>query len=118
MHEMGIAQQLVTIALDAIPDDIENPRVEKLNLRIGKLAAVVEHSLSFCLEVITKDTPLEGAELIIDEVPVCLRCESCKHEWQADTPAFGCPACKDGQVTMISGREIEISSIELVDDFN
>ena len=45
MHEMGIAQQLVTIALDAIPDDIENPRVEKLNLRIGKLAAVVEHSL-------------------------------------------------------------------------
>ncbi len=29
MHEMGIAQQLVTIALDAIPDDIENPRVEK-----------------------------------------------------------------------------------------
>ncbi|HRF90963.1 MAG TPA: hydrogenase maturation nickel metallochaperone HypA, partial [Desulfobacter postgatei] len=70
MHEMGIAQQLVTIALDAIPDDIENPRVEKMNLRIGKLAAVVAHSLSFCLEVITRDTPLEGAELVIDEVPV------------------------------------------------
>lgn len=116
MHEMGIAQQLVTIALDAIPDDIENPRVEKLNLRIGKLAAVVEHSLTFCLEVITKDTPLEGVEVIIDEVPVRLRCESCNHEWQTDAPAFGCPACKDGQVQMTSGREIEISSIELADD--
>ncbi len=116
MHEMGIAQQLVTIALDAIPDDIENPRVEKLNLRIGKLAAVVEHSLSFCLAVITTDTPLEGAELIIDEVPVCLRCERCNHEWQTEIPAFGCPACKNGQVTMISGREIEITSIELADN--
>ncbi|WP_462271058.1 hydrogenase maturation nickel metallochaperone HypA/HybF [Desulfobacter sp.] len=116
MHEMGIAQQLVTIALDAIPDDIENPRVEKLNLRIGKLAAVVEHSLSFCLAVITRDTPLEGVELIIDEVPVCLRCESCNHEWQAEIPAFGCPACNNGQVTMISGREIEITSIELADN--
>jgi hydrogenase nickel incorporation protein HypA/HybF len=116
MHEMGIAQQLVTIALDAIPDDIENPRVEKLNLRIGKLAAVVEHSLSFCLAVITKDTPLEGAELIIDEVPVCLRCERCNHEWQTEIPAFGCPACNNGQVTMISGREIEITSIELADN--
>ena len=113
---MGIAHQLVTIALAAIPDDIENPRVEKLNLRIGKLAAVVEHSLSFCLEVLTKETPLEGAELVIDAVPVCLRCESCKHEWQPQAPAFGCPACKSGQVTMISGREIEISSIELADD--
>nr|WP_319491381.1 hydrogenase maturation nickel metallochaperone HypA [uncultured Desulfobacter sp.] len=116
MHEMGIAQQLVNIALDAIPDDIENPRVEKLNLRIGKLAAVVEHSLTFCLEVITKDTPLEGVEVIIEDVPVALRCESCNHEWQTDVPAFGCPACKDGQVKMISGREIEISSIELADD--
>ena len=113
---MGIAQQLVTIALDAIPDDIETPRVEKLNLRIGKLAAVVEHSLSFCLAVITKETALEGAELIIDEVPVCLRCESCNHEWQTEIPAFGCPACKNGQVTMISGREIEITSIELADN--
>lgn len=113
---MGIAHQLVTIALDAIPEDIENPRVEKLNLRIGKLAAVVEHSLSFCLEVITKETPLEGAELVIDEVPVCLRCERCKHEWQIEAPAFGCPACKNGQVTLISGRELEISSIELADD--
>ena len=113
---MGIAQQLVTIALDAIPDDIENPRVEKLNLRIGKLAAVVEHSLSFCLAVISRDTPLDGAELIIDEVPVCLRCERCNHEWQTEIPAFGCPACKNGQVTMISGREIEITSIELADN--
>lgn len=116
MHEMGIAQQLAAIALDAIPDDIKNPRVEKLNLRIGKLAAVVEHSLSFCLEVITRDTPLESAELVIEQVPVCLRCETCKHQWQTDTPAFGCPACKTGQVTLISGREIEISSIELADD--
>ena len=116
MHEMGIAQQLVNIALDAIPSDIENPRVEKLSLRIGKLAAVVEHSLSFCLEVITKGTPLEGAQLVIESVPVCLRCETCQHQWQTDTPAFGCPECKTGQVTMISGREIEISSIELADD--
>ncbi|HKL83631.1 MAG TPA: hydrogenase maturation nickel metallochaperone HypA, partial [Desulfobacter sp.] len=65
---------------------------------------------------ITRDTPLEGAELFIDEVPVCLRCESCNHEWQTEIPAFGCPACKDGQVTMISGREIEITSIELADN--
>ncbi len=68
-----------------------------MNLRIGKLAAVVEHSLSFCLEVITKETPLEGAEVIIDAVPVCLRCDSCSHEWQTDAPAFGCLYAKPGR---------------------
>lgn len=113
MHEMGIAQELVRIALDAIPDDIAAPRVEKINLKIGKLAAVVEHSLTFCFEIITRDTPLEGAALEIISVPVTIRCRACSHEWQVDQPAFQCPACRDGEVEMLTGREIEITSIEL-----
>ena len=115
MHEMGVAQQMVDIALEAIPEDIENPRVEVLNLRIGKLAAVVEHSLRFCMEVITKDTPLEGARLEIETIDVMARCRTCLHEWVVEGPAFRCPNCRDGSVELISGRELEISSIELAD---
>ncbi len=115
MHEMGVAQQMVDIALDAIPVEIENPRVEVLNLRIGKLAAVVEHSLRFCMEIIAKDTPLEGARLVIDQVDVKARCKSCGHEWVVEGPAFRCPACTDGTVELLSGRELEISSLEIAD---
>lgn len=116
MHEMGVAEQLVKIAMDAIPDDIENPRVEVLNLRIGKLAAVVEHSLTFCMEIIAKDTPLDGVTLAIEQVPVTIRCHACQKEWETDSPLFRCPDCGDGKVTMLTGREIEISSMELADD--
>lgn len=115
MHEMGIAQQMVDIALDAIPSDIENPRVEKLNLRIGKLASVVEHSLRFCMEVITKDTPLEGVRLEIETVDVRVRCKACNHEWVVEGPSFRCPGCRQGEVELLSGRELEISSLELAD---
>ncbi len=115
MHEMGIAQQLVQIALDAIPPEVEEPRVESLNLRIGKLAAVVEHSLTFCFEIITKDTPLENARLVIEAVPVRIRCKSCSHEWEADSPMFQCPNCAQGEIEMTSGREIDITSMELAD---
>ncbi len=115
MHEMGIAQQLVNIALDAIPDDIENPVVEKLNLKIGRLASVVDHSLTFCLEIITKDTPLETAQVNIDFVPVTVRCNDCKNEWEVEGPVFKCPHCEDGDVKMLTGREIEITSLELAD---
>ncbi len=115
MHEMGIAEQLVKIALDAIPEDIENPRVEILNLRIGKLASVVEHSLTFCIEIITKDTALEDVKLVIEEVPVKIRCKDCHKEWEVDTPMFKCPDCGDGEIKMISGRELEITSMELAD---
>lgn len=116
MHEMGIAQQLVSIALEAIPKDMDNPRVAILHLRIGKLASVVEHSLTFCLEIITQDTPLEKVRLEIESVPVRLRCKRCQKQWETDNPMFQCPDCPDGQVEMISGREIEIISMELADD--
>ncbi|ACN16220.1 HypA [Desulforapulum autotrophicum HRM2] len=115
MHEMGVAQQMVDIALAAIPDDIENPRVAVLNLRIGKLAAVVEDSLRFCMEVITKDTPLEGVNLVIETIDVRARCKDCGHEWVVEGPAFRCPGCKQGAVELLSGRELEISSLELAD---
>jgi hydrogenase nickel incorporation protein HypA/HybF len=113
MHEMGIAQQLVQIAIDSIPKDIENPKVEILNLKIGKLASVVEHSLTFCIEIITKDTPLENVRLNIDFVPVLVHCISCDNKWEVTGPVFQCPFCEDGDVKMITGREIEITSLEL-----
>lgn len=115
MHEMGIAQQLIKIAMDSIPEKIVNPKVEKLNLKIGKLSAIVEHSLTFCFEILSKDTPLENARLDIEFVPVTVRCDACKHEWEVTGPEFGCPHCADGNVKMLTGREIEITSLELAD---
>ena len=115
MHEMGIAQQLVKIALDAIPEEMEHPVVEIVNLKIGKLASVVEHSLTFCFEIIAKDTPLENARLKIDIVPVRVQCEACDHIWEVTGPVFKCPLCGDGAVHLLTGREIEIISLELAD---
>ncbi|HKK00253.1 MAG TPA: hydrogenase maturation nickel metallochaperone HypA [Desulfotignum sp.] len=113
MHEMGIAQELVKIALDALPQDLDNPQVASLHLKIGKLSSVVSHSLTFCFEIITKDTPLENARLEIETVPVRIRCTGCGTEWEADTPVFQCPDCEQGKIEMLSGREIEIVSLEL-----
>jgi len=113
MHEMGIAQELVQIALDSIPKEIENPKVTAVNLKIGKLASVVEHSLTFCFEIITKDTPLEHSILKIDFIPVMVHCKSCDNTWEVTGPVFKCPFCEDGDVEMFTGREIEIVSLEL-----
>jgi hydrogenase nickel incorporation protein HypB len=70
MHEMGIALQIIEIATASIPADAGPVRVEKINLKIGKLAAVVPDSLRFCFDVAVKDTPLDGARLAIEELPV------------------------------------------------
>ena len=115
MHEMGVAEEIARIAISSIPGDIPDPRVGKVSLRVGRLAAVVKESLTFCFEIIAKGTPLEGARLEIEDVPVMVVCKGCFHEWEVTGPIFECPNCKKGEVEILTGRELEISSIELVD---
>ncbi|WP_332308506.1 hydrogenase maturation nickel metallochaperone HypA [Desulfocicer vacuolatum] len=112
---MGIAQQMISIALEAIPKDLPDPRVEQMNLRVGRLAAVVEDSLRFCFEIISKDTCLEGAKLVIETVPVKARCRRCHHEWEVEDVVFTCPSCERGEIEVLSGRELEVASLELAD---
>jgi len=116
MHEMGIAMQVVEIAKGAIPKDIKDVRIEKVNLKIGKLSSVVPDSLRFCFEIITKDTPLSGAELYIEEIPVVAQCKDCNTMWTITGPVFRCEKCKNGNINILSGQELEISSIEISDE--
>jgi hydrogenase nickel incorporation protein HypA/HybF len=113
MHEMGIAMQIVEIAAASVPPHLKGSRVERVNLQVGKLSAVVPDSLRFCFEVVAKGTPLEGAELHIEELPVTARCRACRHEWTIEGPAFTCPECASGDLELLSGRELDIRSIEL-----
>ena len=115
MHEMGIAIQIVDIVTASLPDGNTDMPVKKVNLKIGRLAAVVPASLRFCFEVITKGTPFADAQLHITEVPVVVRCRTCNQQWQVDGPDFTCKTCPKGAVDIVSGREIEILSLEVAD---
>ena len=115
MHEMGIALEIIDIVKSSLPADLPDARVERVNLRVGKLSAIVSESLRFCFDVAAKDTAVDGAVLNIEEVPVQARCNDCAHEWVIDKPFFKCPACKSGSVAMLSGKELDIVSIEIED---
>ncbi len=110
---MGIAMQIIEIATESIPADAGNVRVEKINLKIGKLAAVVPDSLRFCFDIAVKDTLLEGAQLEIRELPVTARCRECDMQWTIESPAFVCDNCGSGSLEILSGRELDIESIEI-----
>jgi len=115
MHEMGIALQIIDIATASIPSDMADARVEKVNLKVGKLTAVVAESLHFCFEIAARETPLEGATLNIEEIPVVARCSDCRFEWTVDAPVFTCQRCDSQAIELLSGRELDIDSIEVMD---
>jgi len=115
MHEMGIAMQIVEIAVASIPSDLKSAQVKRVNLKVGKLSAVVPESLQFCFQIAIQDTPLRDADLYIEEIPLRIRCTDCNAEWTAHEPVFECRKCHSGSIEMLSGRELDITSIEVAE---
>ena len=63
MHEMSIAQNLI----DVLKEEMTKHRVKTLRsvrLNIGQMSAIVPDALSFCFQVITDGTELEGVKLL------------------------------------------------------
>ncbi|MBF0118657.1 MAG: hydrogenase maturation nickel metallochaperone HypA [Desulfobacterales bacterium] len=111
MHEMGIALQIIDIVKSAIPS--HDIKVKKVNLKIGKLSAVVPESLRFCFDVVKKETPLSNAILYVEETPVVLKCKQCNNQWTIKDLVFICTKCSSSSVDIISGRELDIHSMEV-----
>jgi hydrogenase nickel incorporation protein HypA/HybF len=44
---------------------------------------------------------------------VVARCHQCGNQWTIETPVFRCPACDGTRIEVVSGRELDIRSIEL-----
>ncbi|OQY12563.1 MAG: hydrogenase maturation nickel metallochaperone HypA [Desulfobacteraceae bacterium 4572_19] len=113
MHEMGIATQLVEIAISSIPDDMEGVHIEAVNVEVGKLSSIVPDSLSFCFDIAVKDTVIDGAKLNIKQLPVTALCKECHHTFTMDEPLFLCPECKCSSIDLLSGRELDIISMDV-----
>ncbi len=114
MHELGIAQSLLEI-VEKAAQPYEGARVKKVLLRIGKLSTVVPDALRFAFDAVTRGGMAEGAVLEIEEVPLAIRCRACAEAFIVEDPFMICPRCGAADVEMISGRELEIKSMEIED---
>ena len=54
MHELSIAQSIVEIVQQYVPNGETRP-VKSVNLKVGEMAGVVPESLDFCFGAITAD---------------------------------------------------------------
>jgi hydrogenase nickel incorporation protein HypA/HybF len=84
-----------------------------VRLRIGQMSAVVPDALSFCFEIATKGTRMEGADLRMEIVPLSGECHTCKVKFPIVDYAFVCPQCGSVDIEALTGRELSIVEIEV-----
>jgi len=111
MHELSIAQNIVEILHDQMK--IHNlSKIESVGLRVGVLRSIEIESLSFSFNVLTAGSPLEGARLEVEEVPIKGRCMECGQQVTLSNWLDDCPLCGGPRVEIISGKELDIVAIE------
>jgi len=87
-------------------------RAARITLQVGRLRAVVPDAMRFCFQVVSQGTAAQDAELVLEEVPIRVRCDSCDREWTVEGVSFLCPDC-DGPCKTLSGKELLLRSIEV-----
>jgi len=114
MHELSIALSIVDLATEAA-DKNGGGKVEALYLKLGKLSGVMKDSLLFSWDLACAGTRIEGARLVVEELPVTVHCGSCETERMLDSiNSFACPICGDPSTKVLGGRELQLSAMEIV----
>lgn len=111
MHELAIAQSL----LDIITEEGRKhgiTRVTTIRLQVGAMASVVPDSLTFCFELVSKESIAEGAAIEIETTPLIARCPECNFEFEVKNQVYRCPKCGNRVSNLVSGRELSIVNIE------
>jgi hydrogenase nickel incorporation protein HypA/HybF len=113
MHELSIAMSI----LDVVEEESArhgDARVTAVHLKLGPLAGVVKEALLASFEMARVGTPLEGCELVIEEIPIAIDCPICRAERSVvSIQQMCCSTCGAPADNVTSGRELEVSAMEL-----
>lgn len=112
MHELSITRHLLAIVLEHA-EKAGARRVAGVNLRVGELSGMVDESVQFYFDLISRGTPAAGARLSFARVAARFRCRACGVEFQPDERNWLCPACGATGGQLIAGQEMTIESIEV-----
>jgi hydrogenase nickel incorporation protein HypA/HybF len=113
MHELSVTQEIVDTVDEARRGAGENLIVTSVHIKIGRFTAVVPDYLRHYYEILTEGTPLHGAELHIELVPIVARCRECSAEFMSESPIMVCPQCNASKADVLQGRELLVESIEV-----
>ena len=65
---------------------------------------VVPDALYFGFECLSKNTPMEGADVKIENIPIKGRCRNCQYEFILKNWLDNCQMCGRNHVEIISGN--------------
>jgi hydrogenase nickel incorporation protein HypA/HybF len=109
MHELSLAESVVAIA----SRHAAGRPVARVELKVGHLRQVVPAALEFAFELVAQGSVVEGAELVVEEVPAAGRCRACGAESELPGFPLACAAWGGLDLELLRGEELLVDALEL-----
>ena len=115
MHELAVCQALM--------EQVENIALEEraievtaIHLGIGPLSGVEPRLLEQAFSIARAGSIAAAAELTIKSMPIQVSCKQCGQRTEALPNRLVCGSCGDWRTRLISGDELQLTSIEMLKD--
>ncbi|AFM42391.1 Hydrogenase-3 nickel incorporation protein HypA [Desulfosporosinus acidiphilus SJ4] len=112
VHEMSLMGGVFEV-IDQTLSSHNVKRVLKVKIKVGELTNAEPDALAMAFEAYSKDTVCEGAELVVERVPLRGFCKNCRREFNVKTMCFLCPDCQSTSIEITQGEELLLESLEV-----
>ena len=110
MHEFSIVENMVRTA-ERFAGEHGIGRVRRLTVQIGALTGVIPEYVRMYYADLTKDTALDGSELVIEEIPAEAFCRGCGEVFNPVETEQACPVCHGKNFEVLHGEELTVKDM-------
>jgi hydrogenase nickel incorporation protein HypA/HybF len=112
MHELSVCQSLLD-QVSQIASDHHAAVVDRIYLQVGPLSGVEPELLQSAFPIARANTVAAHAELVIEMLPIKVKCQICAAETDANMNKLVCAECGDWHTELVSGDELLLERVEL-----
>lgn len=115
MHELGIVFSVMD-KVEKVAKENNIKEVSKVTLEIGEVSTIVpSYFLDLWKWAIKKSEIMKNCEANIIIIEGISYCTECKNTFKTTEFAKVCPYCKSDKTYLVTGSEVNIKDIEVID---
>lgn len=117
MHEYSLARNILE-TVSAERAERQLGPISRIDLELGEFSGVEILQLQSALDDLSPTMLGNQPEVCIHMVPLRGSCQACRHEFLIGNFRFQCPECACCDVAILSGEELRIVSICVLQESN